>query len=623
MTKQLQATLAAILVLSTVSLPAQTSTASTAKKKTTARRVVKKAPVESATEREIRELREQMQSQQSQIDALKQQNADKDARLAAAQQSAQSAEAAASTAAAKADSLSTSVSTNADAVTALSSSVTDLKSTTVGMAQTISDTKKTISDQLESPLTMRYKGVEITPVAFFAFEGVNRTRSLNSDVNTPFNSTPYTGAAQAHTSELNFSGRQSRLGALFQSNTGSLKLAGYVEADFLSAGATSNDNQSNSYTLRQRQIWGQAATQSGFTVTGGQMWSLVTETKLSTDARTENLPATVDAQYHVGFSWTRNPGIRFQQRLGIFTGAVSLENAQTVGFAGTNDNPNFFIGNLGTGGGLYNLTTNYSNNVAPDVIVKATADPAHMGHYEIGGIARWFRDRYYPNQTLTTPSAAGGNNNTKVGGGFFANARFPVTHFADVGLHLMGGTGTGRYGTSQLPDVTVHPDGTLEPIKNWQGLFSLETHPAKKLDVFFYAGTEYAQRTTYLSTVGADAGKLVGYAPISSSNAGCGIETLPTSTGNGLAGSAPYNPGTPANCLGATRVVQEGTIGFTYRAYSSPKYGRLQYQGVYSYLDRNAWAGLTSGTYGSATATYGAPKATNNMVFWSMRYYIP
>jgi hypothetical protein len=615
--------MAAILVISTISLQAQTSTAVTPAKSTTKKVVHKKAPVETATERQIRELREQMLSQQAQIDALKQANADKDARLAAAQQSAESAQAAAATATAKADTLTSTVSTNSDAVTALSSSVTDLKSTTVGMAQTISDTKKTISDALESPLTLHYKGVEITPVGFFAFEGVNRTRSVNSDINTPFNSTPYTGAAQAHTSELNFSGRQSRIGALFQSHPGNLKLAGYVEADFLSAGTTSNDNQSNSYTLRQRQIWGQAATHSGFTLTGGQMWSLVTETKVGTNNRTENLPATIDPQYHVGFSWTRNADIRFQQKFGMFTGAVSLENAQTVGFTGTNDNPNFFIGNLGTGGGLYNLTTNYSNNVAPDVVVKFTADPAHLGHYEIGGLSRWFRDRHYPNQTLTTPSAADATNNTKVGGGFFANARVPVSHFVDFGVHVLAGTGVGRYGTSQLADVTVHPDGTLEPIKNAQGLISIETHPTKKFDVFFYGGTEYAQRTVYLSTVGADAGKLVGYAPPSSSNAGCGIETLPTSTGNGLAGAAPYNPGTPANCLGATRVVQEGTVGFTYRAYSSPKYGRLQYQGVYSYLDRVAWSGVTSGTYGSATATYGGPKATNNMVFWSMRYYIP
>ncbi len=52
------------------------------------------------------------------------------------------------------------------------------------------------------------------------------------------------------------------------------------------------------------------------------MWSLVTETKVSTDNRTENLPMTVDAQYHVGFSWERQPSIRLQQKFGgIYTAA--------------------------------------------------------------------------------------------------------------------------------------------------------------------------------------------------------------------------------------------------------------------------------------------------------------
>jgi hypothetical protein len=493
----------------------------------------------------------------------------------------------------------------------LSSDVSDLKITSTGLAQTLSDTKVDLNAAMESPTTIHYKGVTITPVAFFAFETVWRQRALNADVNTPFNTTPYMGAGEAHTSELNFSGRQSRIGGLFEGNTGPFKLAGYVEADFLSAGATSNENQSNSYTLRQRQIWGQLATKSNFTVTGGQMWSLVTETKKSTDNRTENLPMTVDAQYHVGFSWARQAAIRFQQRVGTgFTLAGSLEEGQTL-YSATNPNANFFIGNAGAGGGLYNVTANYSNDVAPDVIVKATYD-GKAGHYEIGGVGRWFRSRYYPGQTNVVPTAAGGQNDTKTAGGFFANARFPVKKYADFGFHVMGGTGVGRYGTSTLPDVTVHPDGTLAPIKSWQGLYSMEFHPAPKWDVFGYAGAEYAQRTVYLSTLGSSAGKLVGYAPPTSSNAGCNTETLPTSTGNGLAGGAPYNPGTPANCLGATRVVMEYTGGFTFRFYNNPKYGRLQYQGVYSYLTRDAWTGVG-----------GAPKATNNMVFTGMRYYIP
>ncbi len=609
MTKELRAAIAAVLVFSTVSMQAQTGTASTPAK-TTAKRVAKKTPAESPLERELREMREQMANQQSQIDALKSQLADRDAKLATVQQSAQGAEASAAAANAKAETVSTGLAANSEAVNTLNSTVTDLKSNATGIAQTISDTKKDILEKIDSPLAIRYKGLTITPVAFFAFETVYRTRALASDVNTPFNSTPFNGAGMAHVSELNFSGRQSRVGSLFEGNTGPFKLSGYVEADFLSAGATSNENQSNSYTLRQRQIWGQAAMKSGFILTGGQMWSLVTETKKSTDNRTENLPMTVDAQYHVGFSWARQPAIRFQQKFGNgFTAAGSLEQAEIL-YSATNPPTNFFIGNAGTGGGLYNSLANYSNNVAPDVIVKGTYD-AKYGHFEVGGIARWFRDRNYPAVTTT----AGANNSTTPGGGFFANLRVPTTKYLDVGFHLMTGPGVGRYGTSTLPDVTVRPDGTLATIKSQQGLISLEGHPTPKLDIFGYGGGEYAQRTTYLNSKGV----LVGYAPVTSNNSGCGTETLPAN-GNpssglgsiGVAGNAPYAPGTPANCLGATRYVMQGTAGFTYRVYNSPKYGRLQYQLQYSYLTRKAWAGVGGGA-----------NATNNMVFTSMRYYIP
>jgi hypothetical protein len=199
-----------------------------------------------------------------------------------------------------------------------------------------------------------------------------------------------------------------------------------------------------------------------------------------------------------------------------------------------------------------------------------------------------------------------------MGGGGFVNIRMPFTKYVDFGIHGLGGTGVGRYGTATLPDVTVHPDGTLAPIKAYQGLVSVETHPTPKLDIFGYAGAEYAQRTVYLSTLGSSSGKLIGYAPITGVNTGCNTELLPTSIGNGFAGGAPYDPGVPANCLGATRAVIAGTAGFTYRVYSSPRFGRLQYQGTYTYLTREAWTGVG-----------GAPKATNNMVFTGMRYYIP
>ena len=276
------------------------------RKKTTK---TKQAKSETATKTEesqdakaIRELQEKMAAQQAQIDALMQQNAAKDAALSAAQNAAASAASQAAAASAQAQSAARSAQACTDAVTAVKSDVTDLKNANAGLATTINDAKKDLNDKIDSPSVIHYKGVTITPVAFFAAEGVWRERSVNSDINTPLNSIPMPGANEGHVSELNFSGRQSRLGGLFEGNEGTFKLSGYFEADFLSSGTTSNNNQSNSYTMRQRQIWGKAETTGGFAITGGQMWSLVAEDGTSTNNRTEKLPNTIDPQYTVGFS---------------------------------------------------------------------------------------------------------------------------------------------------------------------------------------------------------------------------------------------------------------------------------------------------------------------------------
>ena len=51
----------------------------------------------------------------------------------------------------------------------------------------------------------------------------------------------------------------------------------------------------------------------------------------------------------------------------------------------------------------------------------------------------------------------------------------------------------GRYGAAGLSDLSIHADGTLDLIRNYQGLGTLEWH-GKKLDVYSYAGVEYAGR---------------------------------------------------------------------------------------------------------------------------------
>jgi len=530
-------------------------------------------------------------------------------------------------------------------------------------------TLQQLQEEIESPSVLRYKGITIQPVAFAAFEGVWRQHSVNSDINTPLNSIPFPSADEAHTSELNFSGRQSRLGALFTGDTGNVKLSGYFEMDFLGTGTSSNNNQSNSYVMRQRQIWGQAALKNGFTVTGGQMWSLVTENRKGTDNRTEILPQTIDPQYMVGYSWTRQPGIRVQQKFGdyktgAFTAALAVEQAQITNFTANGTNPNqYFFGGYGQNGGLYNAAessasatttttcnsatppvctstttvttgniTTYANNVIPDVIVKAAFDIPTF-HFEVGGIGRFFRDYYYPvttsgtyvsvltNGTGGTPTytyANGGPlfSNTSAGGGVFGSARYYVGKITEVALQAMAGAGTGRYGSSQLADVTLKPNETLEPIKNYHGLFSLENHLTPKVDLSFYYGGEYAQRTVYATGVG----NLIGYATPNQSASGCYANPAAVSTtqGAGVGGTL-----SASSCAEPTRYIQEAMGSLTYKAINSPKYGRLQYQLTYSYIQRNQWAGVSSGTYAQTGATYLGARATEPMIHVSMRYYIP
>ena len=617
-----------------VSSPAHPQTSTGTASKTTKRPVRKTAAKkESATEAELRLLREKLDAQQAQIDAMKQLLATRDQQVTTAQQSAAEATTqatTATTAAAQATTAATAAQTKADT---LQTAVTDLKTTNTGLQETVIANQTRLEDEIQSPLAIHYKGVTITPVAFFAGEGVWRQRAVNSDINTPFNAIPFPSANEGHVGELNFSGRQSRLGGLFEGNAGKYKLSGYFEGDFLGVGTSSNNNQSNSYVFRQRQFWGKGEI-GNFSVTGGQMWSLVTETGLSVNNRTEKLPNTIDAQYMVGFSWTRQPGFRIAEKFGniktgMFTAAMSVEQAQITNFTASGTIPTaFFFGGIGQNGGLYNAAgnigsgntagtggiTTYANDVAPDVIVKGTLDYPHS-HFELGGIGRFMRDYYFPITAYTGTAAAPTytyatqeTSHTSPGGGIFGSGRVSVNKYLDVAVQAMGGQGVGRYGSSQLADATLRPDMTLEPIRNYHGLFSLESHPTPKLDVYAYYGAEYAQRTVYTTPQGT----LIGYGPRNLSNAGCYNSPTNSGNGSGTAGSL-----SAASCASPTRLIEEGMLGFTYRLASSPKYGRLQYGMNYQYITRSLWSGV-----GSVTTSVG-PHAGDNMIFTSMRYYIP
>jgi len=256
-----------------------------------------------------------LDAQQQQINQLMQQVRTRDKTIDQLQQQVSQVQSAASQAKQKADAASSQANqAQQSEVTALKGDVTDLKENLTNTAASLQDTQKTMGE-LQSPIALRFKGITITPGGFLAAETVWRQRGLASDVNTPFNSLPFPGSSASNLSEFFASGRQSRVSMLAEGKLKDLKMAGYVEADFLSAGVTSNNNQSNSYTLRQRQMWAQAALH-GWTFTGGQMWSLVTETKKGVDNRSEALPMTIDAQYSLGFSWARQFGFRVAKSFG-------------------------------------------------------------------------------------------------------------------------------------------------------------------------------------------------------------------------------------------------------------------------------------------------------------------
>ncbi len=613
-----------LMLLLATGLFAQTSTpAKSTKKKSTA---ITSADVQSLKDA-IAAQQAALAQQQQQIQELRDQLQRKD-------QAVQQAQTAAADASGKADAAQAASSQQQQTVTDLKGDVTDLKTNLANTVVSVQDTQKKIS---EPPTTLHVKGITITPGGFLAAEFVRRSRALGADVNTPFNSLTMPGASQSAISEFFGSGRQSRVSMLAEGKLDFVKLSGYVEADFLSAGITSNNNQSNSYTMRQRQAWGQAAFDNGWSVTGGQMWSLLTETKHGVDNRTEALPMTIDAQYTVGFSWARQFGIRLAKNFGDKVWfAVSMENAQAT-LATHNNSANFLLGSAGAGGGLYNgaITTcstttttsstgtvsattactpaaTYAFNPSPDVVAKLVFEPG-FGHYEVFGVYSRFRDRVYPCEDISStttcisatagPNALGAFNSSKNGGGFGANARWSFAHKRlDFGLHGFGGSGIGRYGSGGLADTAVRNDGTLQLIRNLQGLTTLEWH-GPKLDIYLNAGAEYAARTASFDPV---LKKAVGYGSPSFSNTGCFTETGPVNN-NG------FLPGGLSSCTADTRVLIEGTAGFWYKFYNGPK-GRLQWGPQFSYVTRNAWSGAGSPNQ---------PHGLDGMVFSSFRYYLP
>jgi len=627
---------------------------------------------DAAIAAQLEELRQTLQSQQEQLQMLKEELAKRGHQIDEAREAAAAAIARAAEASTKATEAVNATAEGKYTAVSLNSTVSALKASNEVLKTTVATEQAEAKKAEETgPSTIKYKGINITPVGFIAAETAFRQRATSGDIPTPMSGIPYPGNALSKVTESNFSGRQSRIGLLGDTKVGSAKVSAYYEADFFGAGTTSNNRQTNSYVLRQRQLWGQATFDNGWQFTGGQMWTLATETRKGIQNRQEVLPMTIDVNYTVGFTYARGYGFRVVKDLGgKYAFGVSVEGPQsTFGGRGFSTfttaagavTQNFFINAPGANGGLYNAfdAAGYTVNKAPDILFKAAADPG-WGHYELFGIVSTFRDRVYPcgvisytatgtvptaNGTTTTytgpaitcgalgageaPSVAGAFNDSRTGGGFGGSLRVPLFNKKlDFGAKAVGGDGVGRYGAAQLADLTFRPDGTAALIRTAHGLGTIEFHANPKLDVYFNYGGEYAWRAAYtgynsvrITTTnisnpnGTPGANILFNTTVARSNTGAGGYGGPTANNSGCANEAvPAGSSAPGagSCAGDIRFIQEGSLGFWHKIYQGPK-GGVRWGLQYSYITKSGWSGA-----GSIQ-----PKAVDNMVFTSFRYYLP
>jgi hypothetical protein len=422
--------------------------------------------------------------------------------------------------------------------------------------------------------------VTVTFGGFTELATIFRNRNQVADVGSNWNGgIPFPNSANAHTSEFRESARQSRLTILAQGpQDGNALAEGYFEMDFVGAAPTANSNQSNSYNPRMRQIYGTYARKdSGFYMLAGQAWSFATLSSQGLRGHSEQVPMTIDGSFVPGFDWTWNPQLRFVKEFNNKLAAgISFESPQANIFNGPNALPaNTVFSNPGGPG--FASTSSYSTDVAPDVVAKVAFDPG-FGHYELYGLARWFRDR------------TGSTNNTTTGGGVGGGLVLPVmANVLNVQASFLAGRGIGRYGAAQLPDVTLRPDGSLATVSEYHALLGADYRPATDWTVYAYVGREHASARNFTAVAN---GTTLGYGYGSALYDNSGCLTLGSTV-----------------CVANTSSIDQATAGAWWKFYQG-KLGNLQFGLQGSYTKRKTFAGVG-----------GAPSANMTVGMLSFRYY--
>src|SRR6516165_1841822 len=444
----------------------------------------------------------------------------------------------------------------------------------------------------EDPTSIHFRGLTLTPGGFLEGSMLVRTRNENADIANNYSAVPLNGSSNARLSEFRGTARNSEFSLLVQGAAGSTNLKGYVETDFHGAAPTANYVESNSWTPRLRQLWVQLDTPSGWTVTSGQTWSLLTTNEHGIATLAELRPSTEDGQYVVGFTWTRQRAFRltknFNNKVWTAFAVESPETTYSAAFVPANIMGLNTSQNAANGVNLLPFLPNYSNgfstNIAPDLLAKVAFEPG-WGHFEIKALGRFFRDR------IASTATTNGHANITEGYGVGFGALMPfVDKKLEVPLEGLLGQGIGRYGTAGLPDATLNPiSGALRPLREAKIMGGLLYHRSSRLDLYTYGGDEYAGRYAFVSPTGTAAGygsPLVSYTSCTNE---VGLNT----------------------CSGANRNIYEATVGYWYRLYRG-EYGRVEQGNQVVYIHRSLWSGI--GT---------TPQGGDIVAYTSLCFYLP
>jgi myosin heavy subunit len=153
--------------------------------------------------KELDQLSQEFDDLQRRFDVLEKQTAAHEAELKETQQ------AVAPDTKEKVEAASKAVAQQGSNMTALQSDVDALKTNSSVLTAKV-ETVQQETKKLESPDTIHFKGIDLTPGGFIAAETVDRQRGIGADVNTQFSGIPFSGQTAGVLSEFNASGRQSR-----------------------------------------------------------------------------------------------------------------------------------------------------------------------------------------------------------------------------------------------------------------------------------------------------------------------------------------------------------------------------------------------------------------------------